>query len=112
MTDGCPQMLTRRSTDIQDIEEKCAHLKKTVNMLPPKHRDCLEFLMFHLARVASRERENLVSLPFRRFPSLHSEHSANSLLLDVTQKLGCSVCAYHYERSQSRKRNDGHARQE
>lgn len=31
-------------------------------MLPPKHRDCLEFLMFHLARVASRERENLVSV--------------------------------------------------
>jgi hypothetical protein len=30
-------------------------------MLPPKHRDCLEFLMFHLARVASRERENLMS---------------------------------------------------
>ena len=55
-------------TDIQDLEEKCAHLKKTVNMLPPKHRDCLEFLMFHLARVASRERENLVSLPFRLSP--------------------------------------------
>lgn len=31
-------------------------------MLPPKHRDCLEFLMFHLARVASRERENLVCI--------------------------------------------------
>lgn len=37
-------------------------MSKTVNMLPPKHRDCLEFLMFHLVRVASRERENLVSL--------------------------------------------------
>ena len=29
-------------------------------MLPQKHRDCLEFLMFHLARVAGREPENLV----------------------------------------------------
>jgi hypothetical protein len=47
---------------IQNETERCAHLRKTVNMLPPKHRDCLEFLMFHLVRVASRERENLVSL--------------------------------------------------
>lgn len=46
---------------IQNETERCAHLRKTINMLPPKHRDCLEFLMFHLARVASRERENLVS---------------------------------------------------
>jgi hypothetical protein len=50
---------------IQNETERCAHLRKTVNMLPPKHRDCLEFLMFHLVRVASRERENLVSLYLR-----------------------------------------------
>lgn len=49
-----------RLTAIQNDTERCDHLRKTVNMLPPKHRDCLEFLMFHLARVASRERENLV----------------------------------------------------
>ena len=30
-------------------------------MLPEKHKDCLEFLVFHLARVAKREPENLVS---------------------------------------------------
>lgn len=42
-------------------EEKCEHLRKTCNALPQKHRDCLEFLMFHLSRVAKRERENLVS---------------------------------------------------
>lgn len=52
-----------RNTGIVDTDERCAHLQKTVNLLPPKHRDTLEFLMFHLARVASRERENLVSLP-------------------------------------------------
>ncbi len=45
---------------LQSETERCGHLRKTINMLPPKHRDCLEFLMFHLARVASRERENLV----------------------------------------------------
>ncbi|KAK8119483.1 rho GTPase activator Rga [Apiospora kogelbergensis] len=42
-------------------EEKHDHLRKTFNALPQKHRDCLEFLMFHLARVAKRERENLMS---------------------------------------------------
>ncbi|KAK6828098.1 rho GTPase activator Rga [Apiospora arundinis] len=42
-------------------EEKYDHLRKTFNALPQKHRDCLEFLMFHLARVAKRERENLMS---------------------------------------------------
>lgn len=48
------------SLDIPDVEERCVHLRKTVDLLPQQHRDCLEFLMFHLARVASRERENLV----------------------------------------------------
>ncbi|EPE06096.1 rho-type gtpase-activating protein [Ophiostoma piceae UAMH 11346] len=49
------------SISIADHTERCAHLRKTFNMLPPKHRDCLEFLMFHIARVAQRERENLMS---------------------------------------------------
>lgn len=46
---------------ITDNDEKCDHLRKTFNMLPQKHRDCLEFLMFHLVRVAQREPENLMS---------------------------------------------------
>lgn len=46
---------------IEDEEERCAHLRKTFNMLPVKHRDCLEFLVFHLARVAAREGENLMT---------------------------------------------------
>lgn len=29
--------------------------------MPQSHRDCLEFLMFHLQRVAQREPENLMS---------------------------------------------------
>lgn len=41
--------------------EKCAHLQDVFNELPRQHKDCLEFLMFHLSRVASREKENLVS---------------------------------------------------
>jgi hypothetical protein len=45
---------------VEETRERCAHLRNTFNMLPPKHRDCLEFLIFHLARVAMREGENLV----------------------------------------------------
>lgn len=39
-------------------------------MLPPKHRDCLEFLIFHLDRVALRESENLVCCTFHSVPIL------------------------------------------
>ncbi|KAN0104463.1 RhoGAP domain containing protein [Hyaloscypha variabilis] len=49
------------SITIEDDQERCAYLRTTFNMLPPKHRDCLEFLVFHLARVANRESENLMT---------------------------------------------------
>ncbi|CAK7227802.1 Rho-type gtpase-activating protein [Sporothrix bragantina] len=49
------------STSITDTTERCDHLRKTFKLLPVKHHDCLEFLMFHLSRVAQRERENLMS---------------------------------------------------
>ncbi|KAH8173314.1 rhoGAP domain-containing protein [Sarocladium implicatum] len=49
------------STSIVDEPERCAHLRKTFATMPQSHRDCLEFLMFHLDRVAQRERENLMS---------------------------------------------------
>ncbi|KXJ92388.1 hypothetical protein Micbo1qcDRAFT_61732 [Microdochium bolleyi] len=41
--------------------EKCAHLQRVFSELPRQHKDCLEFLMFHLSRVASREKENLMT---------------------------------------------------
>ncbi|TGJ82610.1 hypothetical protein E0Z10_g6152 [Xylaria hypoxylon] len=41
--------------------EKCTHLQDVFNQLPRQHKDCLEFLMFHLSRVASRESENLMT---------------------------------------------------
>lgn len=47
-------------TAYEDDQERCSHLRNTFNMLPPKHRDCLEFLIFHLVRVSVREGENLV----------------------------------------------------
>lgn len=48
-------------TAVADETERCDHLRKTFASMPQRHRDCLEFLMFHLARVAKREPENLVS---------------------------------------------------
>lgn len=49
------------STSIEDNRDRCLHLRQTFSLLPPKHRDCLEFLIFHLTRVAVREKENLMS---------------------------------------------------
>lgn len=46
---------------ILDESERSAHLRKTFATMPQQHQDCLEFLMFHLTRVAKRESENLVS---------------------------------------------------
>ncbi|AEO55217.1 hypothetical protein MYCTH_2298826 [Thermothelomyces thermophilus ATCC 42464] len=77
------------SNSIQDEKERCAHLRKTVNMLPQKHRDCLEFLMFHLARVASRERENLMSpknLAVVFAPTIMRDHSLEKEMTDMHAK--------------------------
>jgi hypothetical protein len=49
------------SNAIADPTERCHHLRKTFAMMPQRHADCLEFLMFHLQRVAKRESENLMS---------------------------------------------------
>ncbi|KAK1985778.1 RhoGAP domain-containing protein [Colletotrichum cereale] len=49
------------SNAITDQTERCDHLRKVFCSMPERHRDCLEFLMFHLARVAQREPENLMS---------------------------------------------------
>lgn len=52
--------LMRACAAIVDESERCVHLRKTFASMPERHRDCLEFLMFHLHRVAHREPENLV----------------------------------------------------
>ncbi|KAM0259031.1 hypothetical protein ACHAQJ_003530 [Trichoderma viride] len=49
------------SNAIADEAERCSHLHKVFDSMPQAHRDCLEFLMFHLHRVAIREPENLMS---------------------------------------------------
>ncbi|KAI9762064.1 MAG: hypothetical protein M4579_000700 [Chaenotheca gracillima] len=49
------------TNSIADEEKRIIAMRVTVQALPPKHHDCLEFLIFHLARVASREKENLMT---------------------------------------------------
>lgn len=49
------------SKDIEDDEERCEHLRDTFEQLPPKHRSCLEYLVFHLVQVAQKRELNKVS---------------------------------------------------
>lgn len=63
---------------IAETAERCEFLQKAFATMPPQHRDCLEFLMFHLTRVAKREPENLVSpghtYSFLRCSTVESDH--------------------------------------
>ena len=47
---------------IQEDPNRCISFMRTaLNSLPPRHRNCLEVLVFHLARVVEREKENLMT---------------------------------------------------
>lgn len=49
------------SNNCANDEERINVMRAAVGELPPLHQDCLEFLVFHLARVIERERENLMT---------------------------------------------------
>ncbi|KAF2817293.1 RhoGAP-domain-containing protein [Mytilinidion resinicola] len=46
---------------MQDTQEKANSILAAVNELPRAHRDCLQFLVFHLSRVIQHEMENLMT---------------------------------------------------
>lgn len=46
---------------LQDKEKQAAALRMVVAELPDHHRDCLEFLVQHLARVMAQESDNLMT---------------------------------------------------
>ena len=48
------------SVQIAEDEKRIASMRHAIQNLPASHRDCLEFLVFHLARVVEREKDNLV----------------------------------------------------
>jgi hypothetical protein len=45
----------------EDREKRASRMREAVQSLPRSHRLCLEFLIFHLARVTAHEKDNLVS---------------------------------------------------
>jgi len=49
------------SGEITPHAARVEHMRKCLQALPRVHRDVLEFLLFHLARVVERESENLMT---------------------------------------------------
>jgi len=45
----------------ENKESRPVLMREAVNELPKAHRDCLEFLIFHLARVTTHEKDNLMT---------------------------------------------------
>jgi len=50
------------ASKIPDETRKATQMKEAINLLPQHHRDCLEFLVFHLGRVMDKSSINLVRL--------------------------------------------------
>ncbi|KAL8741007.1 MAG: hypothetical protein Q9190_006342 [Brigantiaea leucoxantha] len=58
---GALQANPNHKLDPEQREQRVAMMREAVNDLPPVHRTCLEVLVFHLARVVEREKENLMT---------------------------------------------------
>ncbi|ELR09236.1 Rho-type gtpase-activating protein [Pseudogymnoascus destructans] len=72
-----------------DPTSRCAHLRHTFSLLPPIHRDVLEFLIFHLARVVSKASVNLmtpknVAVVFA--PTIMRDRSVEREMSDVARR--------------------------
>ncbi|KAI9783802.1 MAG: Rho-type gtpase-activating protein [Geoglossum umbratile] len=77
------------SNSFTDDNKRAMFLRTTVGQLPPSHRGCLEFLVFHLARVAQREKENLMSpknLAVVFAPTIMRDHSLEREMTDMHSK--------------------------
>ena len=48
------------ATKLDDPDARVGKMRVVLDQLPRSHRDCLEFLMFHLSRVMEKEKFNLV----------------------------------------------------
>jgi len=46
---------------IEDQKARAQPMKEAINQLPKSHKDCLEFLVFHLAKVMAHEKHNLMT---------------------------------------------------
>lgn len=55
------KLLDSAASIVEDPHRCVTLMRSAINNLPPRHRACLEVLVFHLARVVGRERENLMT---------------------------------------------------
>ncbi len=69
------------STGVQDLDRRVQALRAAIDALPRSHHDCLEFLIFHLARVVENESDNLVS--FFGFPFRACGHALDISLVEL-----------------------------
>jgi len=60
------QML--EASRVEELDKRAIAMRDAINVLPKSHKDCLEFLVFHLAKVMSHESENLVGHPVEHPP--------------------------------------------
>ncbi|KAL9004243.1 MAG: hypothetical protein Q9188_002933 [Gyalolechia gomerana] len=60
-THGPPQTNTNHNFDPEQREHRVQLMRQAIGALPSIHRACLEFLIFHLARVVEHERSNLMT---------------------------------------------------
>ena len=54
-------LLSSISPPQRPASETVSSMRNAILELPPRHRDTLEFLVFHLARVVEREKSNLMT---------------------------------------------------
>ncbi|KAL9030612.1 MAG: hypothetical protein Q9196_001293 [Gyalolechia fulgens] len=58
---GPPQTNPNHNLDPEQREQRVQSMRQAIGALPSIHRACLEFLIFHLARVVEHERSNLMT---------------------------------------------------
>lgn len=55
------KLLDSAATIVEDPQRCISLMSAAINDLPPRHRVCLQVLVFHLFRVVAREKENLMT---------------------------------------------------
>ncbi|KAF8249868.1 RhoGAP-domain-containing protein [Wilcoxina mikolae CBS 423.85] len=91
------------TTNIYDEEKRVETLKAIIEELPQSHRDVLQFIIFHLARVAARKEENLMNTrnlavvfapsllrhlsDEREMSDMHTKNNAIQFLIDYNETI-------------------------
>lgn len=79
--------------DIKDVKSSIEKLQYIVHDLPPAHKDCLEFLLKHLAKVTSYASDNLMTsknLAVVFAPTLARDTTGERELVDMQNRNDCT----------------------